>query len=62
MASLDLPDSVLRDADWVIASLHYGQKQPGDVITRRLLNAVEKPLRFCYWTSHGKTYWSAQIL
>ena len=41
--SLDLPDSVLRDADWVIASLHYGQKQPGDVITRRLLNAVENP-------------------
>ena len=38
---LDLPDDVLRDADWVVASLHYGQKQPREKITRRLLDAVE---------------------
>jgi DNA polymerase (family X) len=41
--SLDLPDSVLKDADWVIASIHYGQKQPRQQITRRLLNAIRNP-------------------
>ena len=38
---LDLPDDVLAEADWVVASLHYGQKQPREQITRRLLEAVE---------------------
>jgi len=38
---LDLPDDVLSEADWVVASLHYGQKQPRDQITRRMLGAVE---------------------
>jgi DNA polymerase (family 10) len=41
--SLDLPDSVLKDADWVIASIHYGQTQPREQITRRLLNAIRNP-------------------
>jgi DNA polymerase (family 10) len=41
--SLDLPDSVLREADWVVASIHYGQNQPRDKITRRLLNAIRNP-------------------
>jgi DNA polymerase (family 10) len=41
--SLDLPDEVLKDADWVIASIHYGQKQPREQITRRLLNAIRNP-------------------
>jgi DNA polymerase (family 10) len=41
--TLDLPDSVLKDADWVIASIHYGQKQPRQQITRRLLNAIRNP-------------------
>jgi DNA polymerase (family 10) len=41
--SLDLPDDVLRDADWVIASIHYGQKQSRQQITRRLLNAIRNP-------------------
>jgi DNA polymerase (family 10) len=41
---LDLPDDVLAEADWVIASIHYGQGQPKEQITRRLLNAIEHPL------------------
>lgn len=40
---LDLPDDVLKDADWVIASIRYGQKQPRAQITRRLLYAIRNP-------------------
>ncbi|MEM1305781.1 MAG: PHP domain-containing protein, partial [Planctomycetota bacterium] len=40
---MDLPDDVLAEADWVIASLHYGQKQPAAKIMDRLLGAVEHP-------------------
>lgn len=40
---LDLPDDVLREADWVIASIHYGQNQPAERLTQRLLNAVRHP-------------------
>lgn len=39
--SLDLPESVLKDADWVVASIHYGQNQPRDRITRRLIKAIQ---------------------
>ncbi len=40
---LDLPDEVLARADWVVASLHYGQSQPRDRITALLLEAIENP-------------------
>jgi len=40
---LDLPDEVLARADWVVASLHYGQNQPRDRITARILEAIEHP-------------------
>src|SRR3954469_25629834 len=30
---MDLPDDVLAEADWVIASVHYGQQQPREQIT-----------------------------
>lgn len=40
---LDLPDDVLAQADWVVASLHYGQNQPRDRITARILEAIENP-------------------
>jgi DNA polymerase (family 10) len=40
---LDLPDDVLAKADWVVASLHYGQNQPRDRITARIVEAVENP-------------------
>lgn len=40
---LDLPDDVLSRADWVVASLHYGQSQPRDRITERILEAIRHP-------------------
>ena len=40
---LDLPDDLLAKADWVVASLHYGQNQPRDRITARILAAIENP-------------------
>lgn len=42
-ATMDLPDDVLAEADWVLASLHYGLKQPRDQIMKRLLTAVHNP-------------------
>ena len=42
-ATMDLPDEVLAEADWVIAVLHYGLKQPGDQIMKRLMAAVKNP-------------------
>jgi DNA polymerase (family 10) len=40
---LDLPDEVLERADWVVASLHYGQNQPRERITERIIEAIENP-------------------
>lgn len=40
---LDLPDSVLAEADWVVASIHYGQNQSEKQITRRVMNAIRNP-------------------
>jgi DNA polymerase (family 10) len=40
---MDLPDTVLAEADWVIASLHYGQNQPRAQLTERILNAIRNP-------------------
>lgn len=40
---LDLPDDVLEKADWVVASLHYGQSQSRDKITKRIIEAIENP-------------------
>ncbi|MCY2963201.1 MAG: DNA polymerase/3'-5' exonuclease PolX [Planctomycetota bacterium] len=42
-ATLDLPDDVLAEADWVIAVLHYGLKQPREQIMKRLLAAIRNP-------------------
>jgi DNA polymerase (family 10) len=40
---LDLDDDVLAEADWVVASVHYGQNQPRAQITERILGALENP-------------------
>jgi len=40
---MDLPDDVLAEADWVIASVHYGQNQSREQITERILGALENP-------------------
>lgn len=40
---MDLPDDVLAQADWVIASVHYGQNQSREQITDRVIGALENP-------------------
>jgi DNA polymerase (family X) len=41
--SLDLPDDVLSELDWVQASIHAGQRQSRDQLTKRTLAAVAHP-------------------
>ena len=38
---LDLADDVLERADWVVASVHYGQNQSREQITKRIVGALE---------------------
>ena len=40
---MDLPDKVLAKADFVIASIHYGQNQSRQQITDRITGALENP-------------------
>jgi DNA polymerase (family X) len=40
---MDLADDVLAEADWVIASVHYGQNQTRQQITDRIVGALENP-------------------
>jgi DNA polymerase (family 10) len=40
---LDLPDDVLAEADYVVATLHYGITQSAKELTRRLVGAAEHP-------------------
>jgi len=40
---MDIEDEVLAEADWVIASVHYGQNQPRAQITERIIGAIENP-------------------
>jgi DNA polymerase (family 10) len=42
-ATMDLPDDVLEQADWVIAVLHYGLQQPREQIMKRLMCAITNP-------------------
>jgi DNA polymerase (family 10) len=41
--TLDLPDDVLAELDWVQASVHAGQRQSRDQLTKRTLAAVFHP-------------------
>ncbi len=40
---LDLPDDVLAEADYVVATMHYGITQSAKDLTRRLVGAAEHP-------------------
>ena len=50
--SLDLPDEVLAELDWVQLSLHAGQREPRDRITKRVVEAMRHPSVSCL--SHPK--------
>ncbi|HEU5213411.1 MAG TPA: PHP domain-containing protein [Gaiellaceae bacterium] len=41
--SLDLPDEVLAGLDWVMASVHAGQRMPRAEMTKRVLTAMAHP-------------------
>ena len=41
---LDLPDDVLAEADYVVATIHYGLTQSAQQLTRRLVDAARHPL------------------
>jgi DNA polymerase (family 10) len=41
--SLDVSDEVLKSLDMVIASIHHGFKNPPDVLTKRMVKAIENP-------------------
>ncbi|HKW41490.1 MAG TPA: PHP domain-containing protein, partial [Gemmatimonadales bacterium] len=41
--TLDLPDDVLSEADYVVATIHYGLTQSKEQLTRRLVAAAEHP-------------------
>jgi len=53
-ATLDLDDEVLSEADWVLAVLHYGLKQPRNQITKRLLAAIKNPNVDCIGHPTGR--------
>lgn len=40
---LDLPDDILAQSDWAVASIHYGQRQSQTQITGRLIGALAHP-------------------
>jgi DNA polymerase (family X) len=50
--SLDLPDDVLAELEWVQISLHAGQRAPRNAITARVLEAMRHPAASCL--SHPK--------
>jgi DNA polymerase (family 10) len=50
--SLDLPDDVLAELDWVQASVHAGQRSPAADLTRRVREAMSHPAVDCL--SHPK--------
>lgn len=53
-ATLDLPDDVLAEADWVLAVLHYGLRQPKEQIEKRLLASIENPHVDCIGHPTGR--------
>ncbi len=40
---LDIDDATLAQADWIVASVHYGQNQSSEQITRRIVDAIANP-------------------
>ena len=45
--SLDLPDDVLAELDWVQASVHGGQRMPARELTKRTVEAMRNPYVRC---------------
>ncbi|MCO5142566.1 MAG: PHP domain-containing protein [Oligoflexia bacterium] len=54
--SLDYPDSILKEFDFVIASIHGQMKMDSKLMTERIIKAVENP--YTTWLGH----WTGRIL
>jgi DNA polymerase (family 10) len=52
--TLDLPDDVLAELDWVQVSLHAGQRAQREAITARVLAALEHPAASCLSHPFGR--------
>jgi DNA polymerase (family X) len=52
--SLDLPDDVLHELDWVQASVHRGQRGSVEQLTQRTLAAVRHPAVSCISHPQGR--------
>lgn len=52
--SLDYPDDVLAQLDWVIASIHSAQQQDRASLTRRSIAAMENPYVCCLGHPSGR--------
>jgi DNA polymerase (family 10) len=52
--TLDLPDDVLAELDWVQLSLHAGQRLPEEVLTARVTEAMRHPAVRCLSHPRGR--------
>ena len=52
--SLDLPDDVLEELDWVQLSLHAGQREAGEPLTRKVTEAMRHPAVTCLSHPYGR--------
>jgi DNA polymerase (family 10) len=52
--SLDLPDDVLEELDWVQLSLHAGQREAREPLTRKVTEAMRHPAVTCLSHPHGR--------
>jgi DNA polymerase (family 10) len=52
--SLDLPDDVLAELDWVQLSLHAGQREEGERLTRKVVEAMRHPAVRCLSHPRGR--------
>ena len=52
--SLDLPDEVLAERDWVVASVHSGFRDSRDKLTERVLSAIANPYVDCIGHPTGR--------
>jgi DNA polymerase (family X) len=52
--SLDLPDDVLEELDWVQFSLHAGQREAAEPLTRKVAEAMRHPAVRCLSHPRGR--------
>ena len=52
--SLDLPDDVLDELDWVQLSLHAGQREAREPLTQKVIEAMRHPAVTCLSHPHGR--------